>query len=110
MSDFNWPAQMMHKTDADRDRWRVDLTRRARQVRQNGWGDYAGVWSRGEVEAVAYLLSDDAMLAELRVEEDDVLSRWAFDLFGIEGGQEEQTASYPKTRAWFSDRRTELSC
>jgi hypothetical protein len=51
-------------TDADRDRRRADMIKRARLVRAHGWDDYRAVWSTGEVVGVAALLGDHEILAE----------------------------------------------
>lgn len=95
--------------DVDRERIRTDLVSRARSVRRNGWDDYLYVWSSGEVAGTAYLLQDNATLRELNETEDSVLSRFAYDLYGIAGGAKERAADWAATRAWFTAARNELS-
>ena len=40
---------------------------------------------------------------------DSVLSRWACDLWGIDGGQTDVDAGFPTTRAWFDSIRAEFA-
>lgn len=94
--------------DAGRAQIRKDLVRRARTVRRHGWDDYQYVWSSGEVAGVAYLLQDDAFMGEISETDETVLSRYAYDLFGLRGGNQERSAGWTETRAWFETARAEL--
>ena len=61
-------------TDAERDRRRVDLLRRAHLVRAQGWDEYRAVRSTGEVVGVAALLRDYDILGEF---DETLQSAWA---------------------------------
>lgn len=108
-SDDELAAFFAPPTDADRDHRRTELLGRARAVRREGWGPYRNVWSSGEVLAVALILGDDALLTEVGHTRDTVISRWAYDLHGIEGGRVDEAADFPATRAWFAAAQTELA-
>jgi hypothetical protein len=94
--------------DTGRERMRADLIRRARIVRVDGWEHYRHVWSSGETAGVAYLLDDDAMMSELAETATSVLGRWAYNLYGMFVGGEDEAADYPETRAWFAEARDRL--
>ena len=85
---------------------RDDLIARCRAVRTNGWDDYRYVWSTGEVLAVAYLLDSRDVLAEMDEDETGVLGRWAYDLWGISGGEADETMDLRRTRKWFMETRS----
>jgi hypothetical protein len=85
---------------------RDDLVARCRAVRATGWDDYRYVWSTGEVLAVAYLLDARDVLAELNEDETSVLGRWAYDLWGVSGGEEDEAAGLRRTRKWFMETRS----
>lgn len=87
-------------------RRRDDLIARCAAVGANGWGDYRYVWSTGEVVAVAYLLDSRDILAEMDEDETSVLGRWAYDLWGMIGGQEDEAANLRRTRKWFMETRS----
>ena len=90
-------------TEADRDRRRTDLVARAGLIRAYGWADYRGVWSTGEVVAVAALLGDHAVLDELGETLQSVWARWAFELWGMTDGQADVDAGCRQTHRWFID-------
>lgn len=99
---ITWAELKAHRpSDAERDARAADLVRRARAVRRDGWEDYRHVWSSGEVAGVAYLIGDQAVLADASETEESVLSRYAGDLFGIEGGAADTAAGSPATLLWF---------
>lgn len=85
-------------TDDDRARLRADLLARAGQVRATGWEPYHGLWSTGEVIGVALLLGDHAELAALGETVQSALERWAFDLWGLDGGQADVDDGCEETR------------
>lgn len=85
-----------------------DLTRRADLVRRDGWGQYRHVWSRGEVIGTALVLSDDAELQRRGETTISALERWAYDLWGITGGQVDVDAGLPRTRAWFDSLPSDI--
>lgn len=85
---------------------REDLIARCRAVRTHGWDDYRYVWSTGEVLAVAFLLDSRAILEEMDEDPTTVLARWAYDLWGINGGEADETAGLRRTRKWFMETRS----
>ena len=82
-----------------------DLMHRANLVRRYGWDDYRHLWSRGEVIGTALVLGDSAELQRCGETTISALDRWAFDLWGITGGQADTDAGLPSTRAWFDSVR-----
>jgi hypothetical protein len=50
-------------------------------------------------------LGDDAELQRRSETTASALNRWAFDLWGITGGQADTDAGLPRTRAWFASIR-----
>ncbi len=64
-----------------------DLIHRANLVRRHGWDEYRHLWSCGEVLGTALVLGDDAELQRCGETTISALERWAFDLWGITGGQ-----------------------
>lgn len=78
-----------------------DLMQRANLVRKDGWDQYRHVWSCGEVIGTALVLGDDAELQRCGQTTISALERWAFDLWGITGGQSDVHAGLPRTLAWF---------
>ena len=86
--------------------WRADdLIRRGRLVRRHGWDDYRHRWSCGEVIGAALVLDDDAELRRCGETTVSALERWAFDLWGLTGGQSDVEAGVRRTRAWFDSIR-----
>lgn len=85
---------------------RDDLVSRCRAVRAAGWDDYRHTWSTGEVVAVAYLLASDDVLGELSEDETTVLGRWAYDLWGVRGGEVDEQNGLRRTRKWFMETRS----
>lgn len=96
-------------TDDERTARRADLLSRARTVRARGWDDYLYTWSTGEVLAVALLLGTDDVLTEFGETPATVLSRWAYDLFGMRAARADVDAGAPATIAWFDDTRAQLT-
>lgn len=96
-------------TDEDRAQIRADLLARAAQVRANGWADFQGLWSTGEVIGVAVLLEAHAELAARRETLQSARERWAFELWGLEAGQADVDNGCPATRQWFVDAANELN-
>ncbi|MFV8232582.1 hypothetical protein B7435_13280 [Mycolicibacterium peregrinum] len=82
-------------------RYADDLMQRAELVSRNGWDQYRRVWSCGEVIGTALVLGDDAELHRCGETTISALERWAFDLWGVTGGQSDVVAGLPRTRAWF---------
>jgi len=82
-----------------------DLIHRANMVGKDGWDEYRHVWSCGEVIGTALVMSDDAELQRCGETTSSALKRWAFDLWGITGGQSDVDAGLPRTRAWFDSIR-----
>lgn len=78
-----------------------DLIRRASLVRRDGWDQYRHLWSCGEVIGTALILGDDAELQRCGQTTISALERWAFDLWGITGGQSDVASGLLRTRAWF---------
>jgi hypothetical protein len=87
-------------------RYANDLIHRANLVRKDGWDQYRHVWSRGEVIGTALILGDDAELQRCGETTISALERWAFDLWGMTGGQADTNAGLPRTLAWFDSIRT----
>ncbi|MCV7103776.1 hypothetical protein [Mycobacterium palustre] len=79
-----------------------DLMHRANLVRTHGWAEYRHLWSCGEVLGTALVLGDDEELLRRGETTTSALERWAFDLWGITGGQADTDAGLPRTRAWFA--------
>lgn len=96
-------------TEDDRARIRVDLLRRAVQVRANGWEPYRGLWSSGEVIGVAALLGDHCELIGLGETVRTAWERWAFDLWGLDRGHADVDNGCVSTRQWFLDAAYELA-
>ena len=86
-----------------------DLSRRAALVTEFGWDQFRYQWSSGEVLGTALVLHDRDEMQRWAETVDSVLSRWACDLWGIDGGQTDVDAGCSTTRAWFDSIRTELA-
>ncbi|GAB4659573.1 hypothetical protein MOKP64_18740 [Mycobacterium avium subsp. hominissuis] len=84
-----------------------DLIHRANLVRRHGWDQYRHLWSRGEVIGTALILGDDAELQLCGETTISALERWAFDLWGMTGGQADTDAGLPRTRRWFDSIRAD---
>ncbi len=84
-----------------------DLIHRANLVRSHGWDEYRHRWSCGEVLGTALVLGDDTELQRGGETPDSALERWAYDLWGISGGQSDVAAGLQRTRAWFDSIRVE---
>lgn len=82
-----------------------DLIHRANLVRRHGWDDYRHRWSCGEVLGAALVLGDDDELERCGETTISALERWAFDLWGITGGQSDVDTGLQRTRAWFNSIR-----
>jgi hypothetical protein len=78
-----------------------DLIHRAELARTDGWDEYRHLWSHGEVVGAALLLDDDAELQRSGETKLSAMERWAFDLWGMTGGQADTNAGLSRTRAWF---------
>lgn len=78
-----------------------DLMQRANTDCRHGWDQCRHVWSCGEVVGTALVLGDDAELQRCGETTFSALERWAFDLWGITGGQADTDGGLPRTRAWF---------
>lgn len=85
------------------------LTHRADLVRRHGWDEYRHLWSYGEVLGAALVLGDYAELQRCGETTVSALDRWAFDLWGIIGGQADADAGLPRTRAWFASIRAGMN-
>ncbi|ANO13103.1 hypothetical protein PP327_22505 [Mycobacteroides abscessus] len=85
-----------------------DLLHQVNLVRIHGWDQYRQLWSCGEVLGVALLLGNDSELQRSGETIVSALERWAFDLWGIVGGQEDTDAGLPHTRAWFDSLRVTI--
>lgn len=92
------PVQLTRRAD--------DLIRRATLVRRDGWNQYRHLWSIGEVIGTALVLSADAELQRCGETTISALERWAFDLWGITGGQSDVDSGLLRTRAWFDSIQT----
>jgi hypothetical protein len=84
------------------------LIYRANLVYRDGWHQYRHVWSCGEVIGTALVLGDDAELQRCGETTISALERWAYDLWGINGGQAEVDAGLPRTRAWFDSLSSDI--
>ncbi|OBS01127.1 hypothetical protein A9W98_21635 [Mycobacterium gordonae] len=82
-----------------------DLIQRADLVRRDGWDQYRHIWSCGEVMGTALILGDHAEVQRSGETTDSALERWAYDLWGITGGQSDVDAGLHRTRAWFDSIR-----
>jgi hypothetical protein len=82
-----------------------DLTHRADLVLRHGWDEYQHLWSSGEVLGTALVLDDEAELQRCGETPVSALDRWAYNLWGITGGEADATAGLPRTRAWFDSIR-----
>ncbi|SIM62228.1 hypothetical protein [Mycobacteroides abscessus] len=98
-SIFEPPDQEQLSRHAD------DLMHRASLVRSHGWAEYRHRWSCGEVLGTALALGDDIELQRCGETTDSALERWAYDLWGITGGQSDVVAGLQRTRAWFDSIR-----
>ena len=90
-------------TEDERARIRADLIVRAVQVQVGGWDLYRAVWSTGEVIGVAALMADHGELTVLGENLQSAWERWAFDLWGLNGGQVDVDSGCERTREWFLD-------
>jgi len=90
-------------------RRKEDLLRRAALVTEFGWDQFRCQWSSGEVLGTALVLHDRDEMQRWAETVDSVLSRWACDLWGIDGGQTDVDSGCPTTRAWFDSIRAELA-
>ena len=95
--------------DAQLRRRKEDLLRRAALVSEFGWDRFRYQWSSGEVLGTALVLHDRDEMLRWAETVDSVLSRWAFNLWGINGGHKDVDAGCPTTLAWFDSIRTELA-
>lgn len=86
-------------------RYADDLMHRANLVRTHGWDGHRHLWSCGEVLGTALVLNDDAELHRCGETTISALGRWAFDLWGLTGGQDDTDAGLPRTRTWFGSIR-----
>ncbi len=82
-----------------------DLMHRANLVRRHGWDEYRHRWSCGEVLGTALVLNDDTELQRCGETTDSALERWAYDLWGITGGQSDANAGLQRTSAWSNSIR-----
>lgn len=85
-----------------------DLIHRAHLVRRNGWDEYRHLWSCGEVNGTALILGDDEELHRCDETPHSGFTRWAFELWGITGGQADTDAGLPRTRAWFDSLPSDI--
>lgn len=83
----------------------AELLHRAALVTEYGWGQFRHQWSTGEVVGTALVLHDRAELIRHGETVDSALGRWAFDLWGIRGGQSDLDSGCPATRTWFDSLR-----
>lgn len=83
----------------------AELLHRAALVTEYGWDQFRHQWSTGEVIGTALVLHDRAELIRHGETVDSALARWAFDLWGIKGGQADLDAGCPATRTWFDSLR-----
>lgn len=95
-------------TDQDRARLRAGLLGRAALVRANGWAPYRGLWSTGELIGVAALLGEHGELAGCGETLESTWQRWAFDLWGLDEGQDDVDNDCAVTRQWFLDSASEF--
>lgn len=86
-----------------------DLLRRAALVAEFGWDQFRYQWSSGEVLGTALILDDHEEIVHWTETVESVLSRWAFDLWGIREGQTDVNAGCPATLAWFETARGRLA-
>lgn len=98
-SIFEPPDQTQLARHAD------NLICRAVLVCRDGWDQYRHLWSCGEVIGTALVLGDDAELQRCGETTISALERWAFDLWGITGGQSDVDSGLQRTRAWFDSIR-----
>lgn len=82
-----------------------DLRFRSNLILRHGWDEYRHVWSCGEVIGTALILGDEAELVQCGETTMSALERWAFDLWGITGGQSDVDAGLQRTCAWFDSIR-----
>jgi hypothetical protein len=85
-----------------------DLMYRANLVLRRGWEEDRHLWSCGEVLGTALILRDDAELHRCGETTVSAMGRWAFDLWGIIGGQDDTDARLLRTRAWFGSIRDRM--
>ncbi|ORW01385.1 hypothetical protein [Mycobacterium kyorinense] len=90
-------------------RRKQDLLRRAALVAESGWDQFRYQWSTGEILGTALVLNDCDELLRFDETPNSALARWAFDLWGIGGGQADVDAGCPRARAWFDFIRGELA-
>jgi hypothetical protein len=97
------------RPDARLVRRKEDLLQRAALVTVVGWDQVRYRWSTGEVLGTALVLQDRDEIARWGETAASVLARWAFDLWGIGGGQTDVDAGCATTLAWFDSIRSELT-
>ena len=95
-------------TAEERARIRADLIARAIQVQVGGWAPYRTVWSTGEVIGVAALIGDRVELTAQGESLRSAWERWAFDLWGLSGGQGDVDNDCERTREWFLEAAREV--
>jgi hypothetical protein len=108
-ADSTLPAVLGQLDDTHLCRRKNDLLWRARLVIEFGWEQFRYQWSSGEVLGTALVLHDPDEMLRWAETVDSVLARWAFDLWGIDGGQADVDAGCPATLAWFDSIRAELA-
>ncbi|OIN79055.1 hypothetical protein K3U93_21580 [Mycobacterium malmoense] len=102
-------ANESSRADARLVRRKEDLLRRAALVTVVGWDQVHYQRSTGEVLGTALVLQDADEILRWGETVASALSRWAFDLWGIDGGQTDLDAGCPTTLAWFDSIRSELT-
>lgn len=103
MSDDKSPFEPLSQEQLARHA--LDLIHRASMVLTHGWEQYRDLWSSGEVLGAALILHDNAELHRCAETTTSALHRWAFDLWGINGGEADSNAGLPRTRDWFESVR-----
>jgi hypothetical protein len=103
------PALFGQLDDTHLCRRKNDLLLRSCLVAEFGWEQFRYQWSSGEVLGTALVLRDHNEMLRWAETVDSVLARWAFDLWGIDGGQADVDAGCPAILAWFDSIRAELA-
>jgi len=92
--------------EEDLQRFRRELVARARAVRDKGWRPYWYEWTANDVMGTALVLGDGQLLDT--GDTDAALQVWACELFGHAAGWDDIRGGLVRTRAWFSQARTQL--
>lgn len=83
----------------------ADVVERVELVRTHGWPEFQWVWSTGQSAIVALVLDDAEVLAQLDESEQSTTLLLAYDLWGLDGGLQDEENGLQRTHAWLREVR-----